>query len=175
MNLLALDTSTDACTVAVQTNKNKYHRTIIESKTHAQNILPLIKEILSEAKITLEELNAIAFGRGPGSFTGLRIASSVTQALAFVNQIPVIPISSLLMMAQTAYRIHQIPSIAICLDARMEEVYFAKFILGENQLMTRIDQEKLISIPELQTQLLSLPSEILCLEMDGNWQQMSLA
>jgi len=129
--LLALDTSTIACSAALLQNDVIIERFITEPRQHAYSLLPFIDSVLQEAKRDLAQCDAIAFGEGPGSFTGLRIAISVAQGLAFGSGKPLIPVSSLHILAQSLYRLHQVTSVYIAVDARMEEVYFAHYQLDK--------------------------------------------
>ena len=102
MKILALDTATEACSAALLCGDNVYERHEIAPWRHAELILPMVDAVLALAGVGLNELDAIAFGRGPGAFTGVRIAAGVTQGLALGAGLPVIPISSLAALAQPA-------------------------------------------------------------------------
>ena len=134
--LLALDTATEACSVALLHNGQVFSRYAVIPRLHAQRILPMISEVLAEAGISTNAVTAIAFGRGPGAFTGLRIAVGVVQGLAFALQIPVLPVSNLAAIAQRACREHGAKQIAVAIDARMDEVYWGCYssIDGEVRL-----------------------------------------
>lgn len=122
--LLALDTATEACSVALlHDGKVTSHYEVIP-RLHAQKLLPMIKELLAQAGVELSAVEAIAFGRGPGAFTGVRIAIGVVQGLAFALERPVMPISNLAALAQRAYREHGATQVASAIDARMDEVYW---------------------------------------------------
>ena len=122
--LLALDTATEACSVALlHDGKVTSHYEVIP-RLHAQKLLPMIKDLLAEAGIELSAVDAIAFGRGPGAFTGVRIAIGVVQGLAFALERPVLPISNLAVLAQRAFREHGATQVASAIDARMDEVYW---------------------------------------------------
>ena len=101
MKILALDTATEACAVAVTIDGDSTER-LVMGRQHAERILDLIDELLAEAGLRPTELDAIAFGRGPGMFTGLRIGAGVTQGIAFAADLPVVPVSTLLALAQGA-------------------------------------------------------------------------
>ncbi|OTI29940.1 tRNA (adenosine(37)-N6)-threonylcarbamoyltransferase complex dimerization subunit type 1 TsaB, partial [Pseudomonas aeruginosa] len=104
--LLALDTATEACSVALlHDGKVTSHYEVIP-RLHAQKLLPMIKQLLEDAGTTLAAVDAIAFGRGPGAFTGVRIAIGVVQGLAFALERPVLPVSNLAVLAQRALREH---------------------------------------------------------------------
>jgi tRNA threonylcarbamoyladenosine biosynthesis protein TsaB len=122
--LLALDTATEACSVALlHDGKVSSHYEVIP-RLHAQKLLPMIQQLLADAGTTLSALDAIAFGRGPGAFTGVRIAIGVVQGLAFALDRPVLPVSNLALLAQRALREHGAQQVAAAIDARMGEVYW---------------------------------------------------
>ena len=129
MKILALDTASGLCSAALWVSGECATREFFTTREHAQRILPMVQSLLAEAEIGLTGLDAIAFGRGPGSFTGLRIAASVTQGLAFGAGLPVVPISDLRALAQYALTAAiGAPSATralACLDARMQEVYWS--------------------------------------------------
>lgn len=144
MNILAFDTSSTACTVALMANGQSFSEHTIAPMQQAQLILPMIDAILKRAGIKLKDLNAIAFGVGPGSFTGLRIAASVAQGLGFATQLPLIPLSSLHILAATAQAVCQADRFLIAIDARIQQAYWAVYeqyqgrylhLLGEECLM----------------------------------------
>jgi tRNA threonylcarbamoyladenosine biosynthesis protein TsaB len=139
--ILALDSSTDACSVALSLNGVIHSRFELAAKSHTQRLLPLVDELLSAADLKLSQLDVIAFGRGPGSFTGLRICMGVVQGLAFGADLPVVPVSTLASMALTFHRqFPQFTSIVPALDARMDEVYWAIYQI-ENGLPKLIGDE----------------------------------
>lgn len=127
--ILALDSSTDACSVALHIDGTTTHIFELAAKSHTQRLLPMVDEILQQANCTLRDLDAIAYGRGPGSFTGLRICMGVVQGLAFGVNLPVIPVSTLQAMAcgfSEKFPENKLPVLA-ALDARMEEIYWGLF------------------------------------------------
>lgn len=127
VTLLALDTATEACSVALLRGGAKTHLAQFAQREHTKHILPMVDEILAQAGITLHQVDALVFGRGPGSFTGVRIGAGIAQGLAFGTELPVIPVSNLAAMAQAAYVQYQAENVLTAIDARMNEVYFAQW------------------------------------------------
>lgn len=126
-SILALETSSDACSVALLQEGEVFERFELAPRQHTQLLLPMVEQILSEAGLPLSALDAIAFGRGPGAFTGVRIATGVVQGLAYAAKLPVIPVSTLMALAYAAYRQHQTPRVLSAIDARMGELYWAGY------------------------------------------------
>lgn len=125
--ILALDTSTHACSVALTDGERQWHRFEMAEQSHTLRLLPLIDELLAESGLALKDLDALAFGRGPGSFTGLRIGLGITQGLAFANELPVVGVSTLDAMALAWWERHPADRespLLVALDARMSEVYW---------------------------------------------------
>lgn len=128
MKILALDTATEGCSAALLIDGHLSGRELELGRGHADHILPLLDELLAEGGMSLRALDAIAFGRGPGGFTGVRLAVSVAQGLAFAAGLPVVPVSDLMAVAQRAFgAVPSIPRVIVCNDARMREVYWACF------------------------------------------------
>lgn len=127
MKLLALDTATEACSAALLVDGVVSECFEIIGRGHAEWLLPMADALLGEAGLAVRDLDAIAFGRGPGGFTGLRIAAGVAQGLAAGAGLPVVPVSNLAAIATAAARESGAPHILACLDARMGEVYWAAF------------------------------------------------
>lgn len=121
--LLALDTATEACSVALWHKGDILAKDECSPKAHTRRILPMIDSILAEAGIGLNQVDALVFGRGPGSFTGVRCGCGIVQGLALGADLPVIPISNLTAMAQAAYQQHNSTTVLAAIDARMNEVY----------------------------------------------------
>jgi tRNA threonylcarbamoyladenosine biosynthesis protein TsaB len=125
LKILALDTATEVCSVALLLPEGLLVRELPPGPGHSAHILGLIQAVLAEAGLTLPELDCIAFGRGPGGFTGVRLAASVTQGLAYGAGLKVVPVSDLLAVAQQALDLApQARSVLVCNDARMQEVYW---------------------------------------------------
>ena len=146
-SLLAIDASTEACTVAFGSGDRVVYRYSEQPRRHTELILPMVDEVLAEAGVDLAQVDGVAFGRGPGAFTGLRIGAGVVQGLAFALDIPVVPVSSLAIIAQRAFREHKARRIHVAMDARMGEVYWATFVVGDNELVEPVSKEAL-SAPE---------------------------
>ena len=126
MNLLAIDTSTDFCSVAASRGEAVFSRHERASQRQAETILGMVEELLAEAGVELARIRGIAYGEGPGSFTGLRIAAGVTQGLALARGIGVIGVGSLLALSEEAAKDAGGRVIA-CLDAHKGEVYHAAY------------------------------------------------
>ena len=129
-NILALDTSTDACSVALIREGQLSHRYELIPRQHSQRIFSLLDEVLPAGGLTEAGIELIAYNHGPGSFTGLRIAASAAQGLAFASNLPVVGVSTLASIAQGAWRRKEIPQNALTLvliDARINEVYWGLY------------------------------------------------
>lgn len=127
MNILAIETATDACSCALEFSGTVTTRHVVEPRRHTELLLPMIDEVLADAGAELGALDAIAFGRGPGSFTGLRIACSVAQGLGFGADRPLVAVSTLQVVAAGMRRSRGTPRVLAALDARMGEVYWGGF------------------------------------------------
>ncbi|WP_293752106.1 tRNA (adenosine(37)-N6)-threonylcarbamoyltransferase complex dimerization subunit type 1 TsaB [uncultured Paraglaciecola sp.] len=158
MNILIIDTATEACSVALEVSEQVFSRFEVCPQQHSQRILPMIDEVLKEAKVTLQDLDYLAFGRGPGSFTGVRIATGVLQGLALGTGHKVVGISTLAAMAQQAYTQHQTVQVTAAIDARMSEVYFGQYHL-ENNVMTLVGVEQVLP-PEQGAEILKHNAEV---------------
>lgn len=123
MNIIALDTSTEYCSLALWLDEKIISREILAGQRHSELLLPMLQTMLTEAEVALNQIDGIAFGAGPGSFTGLRIACGIAQGLAFAQNIPIVGISTLEALAQQV----DTPKILAALDARMGEIYFAAY------------------------------------------------
>lgn len=140
MKLLAFDTATEVCTAALWQDGEILERSEKESR-HSEHLLPMIDALLAEAGVGLPDLDAIAFGRGPGSFTGLRIGAGIAQGLAFGAGLPVLPVSSLAVLAQGV----DATRVLAALDARMQQVYWAEYVRGADGLMALSGSEQVLS------------------------------
>jgi tRNA threonylcarbamoyladenosine biosynthesis protein TsaB len=135
LKLLALDTSTEACSVALQLGAEILSLDEVCPQQHSKRVLPMVQQLLSQAGIGLKDLDGIVFGRGPGSFTGVRIGVGVAQGLAFGAGLPLYGVSTLAAMAQAAQRLHGATKVVAAIDARMAEVYLGCYQLSEKGLM----------------------------------------
>lgn len=127
LRILAIDTATESCSVAVWNEGVVASRFEISPREHTQKILPMVKSALEEANLTLQSLDALAFGRGPGSFTGVRIGVGVAQGIALGAELPMMGISSLATMAEGVFRTTGIKQVLVAIDARMGEIYCAQY------------------------------------------------
>lgn len=147
MKILAIDTATDACSAALLIDEYVQCEFALAPRQHTQLILAQIEKVLADAEMSLQDMDAIAFGRGPGAFTGLRIAAGVTQGLSLAADIPALAVSSLAAMAQAAYQQHQVEKTYVGLDARMQQVYWGEYqiqkgiavLQGKEQVITPED------------------------------------
>jgi tRNA threonylcarbamoyladenosine biosynthesis protein TsaB len=149
MILLALETATDACSAALLIQGELRERYAVAPRGHTGLILPMIDELLAEAGIGIGQVDALAFGRGPGAFTGVRIAVGVAQGIAFGADLPVVPVSTLAALAQGCAA----ERVLAALDARMDEVYWGAYERNPAGLMTVIGEEcvvppRLAPLPE---------------------------
>jgi tRNA threonylcarbamoyladenosine biosynthesis protein TsaB len=135
VKLLALDTAGPRCSVALLLDGKLSELDIPGERVHAESVLPMVERLLADAGMVLADLDAIAFGRGPGAFTGLRVATSVAQGLAYGAGLPVLPVSDLAALAAAAMRVHPAEKVMACLDARMQEVYWAAYAKGPEGLI----------------------------------------
>jgi tRNA threonylcarbamoyladenosine biosynthesis protein TsaB len=127
MKLLALETATEACSVALYNDGQVIVRFQHAPRLQTALLLPMLDEVMAEAGVQLTQIDALAYSRGPGAFTGVRIAAAAVQALAFARDIPVVPVSSLHTLAQGVYRLHKAARVLSIFDARMDEVYAGAF------------------------------------------------
>jgi tRNA threonylcarbamoyladenosine biosynthesis protein TsaB len=132
MQILALDTSTEWLSVAVHDGRTSTAMRERAGNASSERILPLVARVLAAAGTSLCDLGGIAYGAGPGSFTGVRITCGVVQGLAFGADLPVFGVPTLGAIAHTAWRVHGWPRVLACLDARMHEAYVASYMRNDN-------------------------------------------
>lgn len=143
MKILALDTATESCSAALLMDGRMTARERLLERGHAECILGMIDEVLAAAGVSLADLTAIAFGRGPGSFTGVRLAASVTQGLAHGAGVPVVPVSDLGAVAQRVLGEDETAErVLVCNDARMHEVYWGCFARSAGGLAEAVGEER---------------------------------
>lgn len=159
-SLLAIETSTDACSVAISHNNIIQETFVIRPREHNKIILAMAQDLLKGLNLTVADLDAIAFGAGPGSFTGLRLSAGIAQGLAFAAQKPVVAVSSLAALALSAaeqLNIRSSQTLLTIINARMQDVYFGTYRYdppahGQEQLITLADDE-LLTTAQLTTRM----------------------
>lgn len=133
MRILAIDTATERCSIAIRRDDRIFEQSVQTARGHAELVLPMVQSVLVESGLTLQELDGIAYGRGPGAFTGVRIAIGVVQGLAFGARLPTVGISDLAAVAQQVARPGE--RVLVCMDARMGEVYTGSFLCKTSGLV----------------------------------------
>ncbi len=156
MKLLAIETATEACSAALSIDGEIHERFQVAPREHSRLVLPMLDELLAEAGVTLKALDALAFGRGPGSFTGVRIAVSMIQGIALGADLPVVPVSSLAALAQGMLRTDAERQVLAAIDARMEEVYWGAYRADTDGIMRPSGKEQVLR-----------PQDVLLPEGDG--------
>lgn len=155
MKLLAIETATEACSAALMVGEDIELRYQIAPREHASKILVMIDELMAAAQLSPSQLDAIAFGRGPGSFIGVRIAAGVTQGIAFGADLPVVPVSTLAALAQGSAHNH----LMVAIDARMKEIYWGQYSRPhDNAPVTAVAPERLVA-----------PGDIAVDDQPGQW------
>lgn len=160
VNFLAIDASTEACSVAITFNDKQFSEYELCPQSHSLRLLPMVDSVLKQANCKLAELDGIIFGQGPGSFTGVRIGIGVTQGLAFSAELAARGVSTLQAMAQQAYIDKGERRVIAAIDARMSEVYTCYFEVDDQGIMQAKAEETVLK-PELVNQYykdLSLPA-----------------
>lgn len=142
--ILAIDTSSDACSAAVLSGDKVFTRFVVAKQQHNKLILPMLSELLIEANLLVHQLDAIAFGCGPGSFTGVRIAASIVQGLAFAANLPVVKISTLHALAQGTFVEFGKTQCLVAQDARMQEIYWGQYQLDSTAIMQPVVPDRLL-------------------------------
>ncbi|WP_312119388.1 tRNA (adenosine(37)-N6)-threonylcarbamoyltransferase complex dimerization subunit type 1 TsaB [Kosakonia cowanii] len=160
MRILAIDTATEACSVALWNDGTTFAHFELCPREHTQRILPLVRAALADADVKLTDLDALAFGRGPGSFTGVRIGIGIAQGLALGADLPMIGVSTLATMAQGAWRKTGATRVLAAIDARMGEVYWAEYQRDADGVWHGEETEAVLK-PEAVSERLQ--------QLDGSW------
>ena len=138
--ILALETATEACSAALLHQDHITFEDELSPRTHTQRILPMVDGLLKNANLSIKEVDYLAFGRGPGSFTGVRVGVGVAQGLALGAELKVVPISNLTTMAEQAYQELGATEVIALIDARMNEVYFSQLVRTENGWIEKVKE-----------------------------------
>ncbi|MBE1299064.1 MAG: tRNA (adenosine(37)-N6)-threonylcarbamoyltransferase complex dimerization subunit type 1 TsaB [Alteromonadaceae bacterium] len=154
MNILVIDTATEACSVAVQKADDVVDQFEVCPQQHSKKILPMIDEVLVEAGLTFADVNVLGVAQGPGSFTGVRIAMGMIQGLSFAGQKPIVGLSTLQAMAQETYEDTGACRVISAIDARMSEVYVGEFRLDNNGIMALQGEQQVLPPEEVISQYL---------------------
>ncbi|WP_062267592.1 tRNA (adenosine(37)-N6)-threonylcarbamoyltransferase complex dimerization subunit type 1 TsaB [Endozoicomonas arenosclerae] len=157
MKILALDTATEACSVALNLDGEIVEHFELLPRRHSRELLAMIENLLKQQNVTLGELDALAFGRGPGAFTGLRVATAMVQGLAFSVEKPVVEVSTLRALAQEGLRVHHSDAVLTAIDARMGEVYWGAFRAKDGLMYPVIDE------------VVIAPEKVIQPEGEGQW------
>jgi len=149
MKILAIETATEACSAALLMDGQIIDRFQVAPREHGNLILSMVDDLLNEAGLTLQQMDALAFGRGPGSFTGVRMATGVIQGLAFAVDLPVAPVSTLAALAEQALSQSVGKTVYAALDARMSEVYWCEY-QNINGALSAVSDELVIAPQKIQ-------------------------
>lgn len=149
MKLLAIDTTSNACSVAVGNGHAIYERHTVEARAHTTVLMPMIASILAEGGIAAGELDAVVLGNGPGSFIGMRIGASVAQGLCYAAGLDLIPVSSLAGIAAEAFAESDADEVLVAQDARMREIYIGHFRRGPGGLPIAASAERILPVGKL--------------------------
>ena len=144
MKILAVETATEACSAALYDGESLLERYQLAPREHNNLILPMIESLLEEAQWQMGDIEGLAFGAGPGSFTGVRIAAGVIQGLALALKVQVVRVSTLAALADDGMRELNVERVIAAIDARMGEVYWGRYHKNEKGQMILIDDEKVI-------------------------------
>lgn len=157
--ILAIETATDACSAALLIDDEVHERFEIAPRRHTDLILPMVAELLADAELAVQNLDAVAFGAGPGSFTGVRVATAVAQGIALSHDLPVVPLSCLAILAIGGARMHASGTVVAVMDARRQEIYFAVYRVDTATEVATALLPDAIGAPEA----LQLPTEPNCI------------
>ena len=149
MKLLALDTSSDACSVALQVDNTISETHVVEPKQHTRLLIPMIRDLLRDAGIDPGDLDAVVLGNGPGSFIGMRIGASVAQGLAFGSGLKIVPVSSMAAIAAEVMELYSAAEVIVAQDARMNEAYLGIYRNDGAAIPTAVTDEVLQPIEKI--------------------------
>ncbi|MCF6218011.1 MAG: tRNA (adenosine(37)-N6)-threonylcarbamoyltransferase complex dimerization subunit type 1 TsaB [Gammaproteobacteria bacterium] len=164
--ILAIETSTAACSAALQVGSEVIGEFKVAPRQHSELIISMVDKLLVESGVSLRQLDSIAFSRGPGAFTGLRIAAGVVQGLAYASDLPVTPVSTLAAMAHGAFRNYGTQQVLVANDASMKEVYFGAYYIPELGQANLLGKECVTSMADI-----SLLDEGEWLALGNGWQR----
>jgi len=140
MKILAIDAATEACSAALYLDGEISHEFQLAPREHTQLILPMVDRLLKAADMTIADLDALAYARGPGAFTGVRIAAGVVQGLSYAHDLPVVPVSTLAAIALGMHEKQGSKYVLSAIDARMQEVYWAAYAIRDGRLEILSDE-----------------------------------
>jgi tRNA threonylcarbamoyladenosine biosynthesis protein TsaB len=166
MKLLAMDTSSVACSVALRLDNVVLERHEEQPRAHTQLLIPMLRSVLEEGAVTTADLDAIVIGNGPGSFIGVRIAASVAQGLAFAAGVPVVPVSSMAAVAAEVQDRYDTADVVVAQDAHMNEVYLGIYGRDEHGELIEIEPERLHG-----QGIIDLPDDVAPLAAGFGWQR----
>lgn len=158
LSILALDCATEACSVALWYRAEITGCYQLAPRESTQLLLPMVQKLLSDSGLCLQQLDALAFTCGPGSFTGIRIGIGIAQGLALGASLPVLPISTLKTLAQGAWRMEQKAYVVSAIDARMSELYWGVFQRQVEGQWQKLEAEQVITPAEAENRLAALPA-----------------
>lgn len=173
--ILAIEAASDYCSIALDNGSESFQEVLPAARSHSKLLYPMLNRLLSQAGYRPNQLDAISFGKGPGSFTGLRIAAATAQGIGFANDIPLLPVSTLQAMAQQTYNETQMQSIITLLDARMQEFYGGHY-LEQDGLMTSSRDDFIAPLDAKPEQLQMVEADCICCagdileQVDTSWQ-----
>ena len=164
MKILAIDTTTEACSAALHVDGETIEKYEVAPRKHAELILPMIDSLLAESEQSLTGLDALAFARGPGAFTGVRLCTSVAQGLAYSADLPVIPVSTLAALAQGVDSEDDI--IVSMIDARMGEIYWGTFKKNKHNIVASVSDEEVCKPEDFE-----FDTTMTCIPVGSGWQR----
>lgn len=149
MNILALETSTHCCSVALSTNNVIFEKQAFIPQKHEQVLLSWINELFTEAQLNRNSLDVICYSAGPGGFTGIRIGAAIAQGLALAQDLTVLAIPSLQVIAQGVHREKNVSNVVIIQDARIEQVYLGYYQVDSAGIMRAVNADSICKLTEI--------------------------